>query len=194
MDLTISEWLQKGRLFFISDTHFSHYNILTYCPNRVFKSIEEHDETLIYNWNNTVTNEDTVFHLGDFGFGHPKKLQAILSTLNGKKILVSGNHDRRLLKDKEFVATWDSILHGVYEITYKGYLLVLSHFPLETWSTNTNVIHAHGHCHSTQDKLKLYYIPNRIDVGVDLIGLTPIVFEDLVVKVNELNQQFYRSN
>ena len=55
-------------IFFTSDTHFGHTNIIKYCK-RPFNSLEEHDETLIKNWNNKVGENDIIFHLGDFAFG-----------------------------------------------------------------------------------------------------------------------------
>ena len=69
-------------------------NILKYC-NRPFENIEEHDEELIRRWNNKVSKNDIVFHLGDVGFDHPKKIHEYLEKLNGKIYLVIGNHDWR---------------------------------------------------------------------------------------------------
>ena len=86
-------------IFFSGDCHHSHSNILKYEPlARVnddglpFRSVEHMNEHLIYKWNWRVKPEDTVYVLGDFSF----KLQvttAILSRLNGTKILIVGNHD-----------------------------------------------------------------------------------------------------
>lgn len=47
--------------YFISDTHFGHKNIIEY-ENRPFNSIEEHDSTLISNWNKVYQTESDVSH------------------------------------------------------------------------------------------------------------------------------------
>ncbi len=51
--------------WFISDTHFSHANIIPYCK-RPFKTVTE-NKLLIENWNSHVNPDDTVIFLGDFG-------------------------------------------------------------------------------------------------------------------------------
>jgi len=68
--------------WFISDTHFSHSNIIRY-TGRPFQSVKEMDERLIENWNALVKSQDTVFFLGDFGLGTTDFLTSLCSGLQG---------------------------------------------------------------------------------------------------------------
>lgn len=79
-------------LYFSSDHHFDHKNIIKYC-DRPFASIEEMNKTLITYWNETVTPEDEVYYLGDFSLS-TKAAENYTKRLNGKKYLIPGNHDR----------------------------------------------------------------------------------------------------
>ena len=78
--------------WFISDTHFSHTNIIRY-TSRPFQSIDEMDAHLIENWNASIDPSDTVFFLGDFGLGSTEHLTALCEKLHGNKICIRGNHD-----------------------------------------------------------------------------------------------------
>lgn len=80
-----------SKIFFTSDTHFGHSNIIKFC-NRPFKDAEEMDRVLIENWNNKVPEDGLVFHLGDFGWGGYQEYKKIRDQLNGKIILIKGNH------------------------------------------------------------------------------------------------------
>ena len=71
-----------------SDTHFGHDNIVKYC-NRPYKNASHMDEMMIADWNNAVSKDNWVIHLGDFSFNSDRYVQR----LNGKIILVKGNHD-----------------------------------------------------------------------------------------------------
>lgn len=158
-------------IYFVSDTHWSHSSILKYCPSTRghFQSIEEHDERLISNWNKTVTNKDTVYHLGDFGFGSFEYLEKVFNRLNGEKILVKGNHDSHSLK-----LGWKSI-HEVLEIKYNKQYYVLCHFPMRSWNRmHYNSRHLYGHCHGN-----LNGIGYSCDVGVDCWNLKPVSIETI---------------
>ena len=76
-----------SKVFFTSDTHFYHGNIIRFC-NRPFKDVEVMNETIISNWNNTVRQDDIVFHLGDFCLGGSAEWTKILDRLNGKIYLI----------------------------------------------------------------------------------------------------------
>ena len=81
-----------GNTFFIADTHFGDAGICRY-ENRPFANADEMDRELIRRWNETVTSEDSIYVLGDFGANGYEK--TVLSKLNGKKFLVKGNHDTK---------------------------------------------------------------------------------------------------
>lgn len=83
----------KSKVFFTSDPHFCHEEIIGYC-NRPFKNAEEMNEALIKNYNYLVGDNDVVYFLGDVGFSNYQKLKPIFSRLKGKKILIRGNHDK----------------------------------------------------------------------------------------------------
>lgn len=72
------------KIYFISDTHFNHKNIIKYC-NRPFKDVEEMNKVLIENWNNTITDFNTIFHLGDVALTNESEMKEIISKLKGKK-------------------------------------------------------------------------------------------------------------
>lgn len=83
--------MQNKKIFFSSDIHFYHQNIIEYC-NRPFNTIEEMNETIIKNWNNAVNSEDTVYFLGDFSLAL-RPVEVFSQRLQGIKKLIPGNHD-----------------------------------------------------------------------------------------------------
>ena len=80
-------------IYFISDLHFGHGNIIS-MDNRPFKNAEEMDTELIKRWNNKVLSNDVVYILGDFSWHNSGRTVEILNELKGVKILVKGNHDK----------------------------------------------------------------------------------------------------
>ena len=81
-----------NKIFFTSDTHFGHQRSFLWEP-RGFNSIEEHDETIIKNWNEVVGPEDEVYHLGDVMLNNNEYGLECIKRLNGKIHLILGNHD-----------------------------------------------------------------------------------------------------
>lgn len=75
--------------YLISDTHFNHAKIATYCDRPA-----NFTDVLIRNWHNTIKQEDTIIHLGDVFIGPTIGWDEIYKSLPGNKILVRGNHDR----------------------------------------------------------------------------------------------------
>lgn len=146
-------------VFFTSDTHFYHKNILKYCPNRKFNSIDEMNEGLIKAWNDKVPNGATVFHMGDFAFTSLTNMEKIISRLNGNIHIIRGNHDADFPKDK-FVS-----IQNYKEITVGTRHIILCHYPFVVWNrSHRESYNLHGHCHGTlpEDINAL-----RMDVGID---------------------------
>ena len=165
--------------FITSDSHWFHKKIIEYC-NRPFSSIEEMNEVLIQRWNEVVKPKDTVYHLGDFIWSSSIiKIKEICDRLNGKKILIFGNHDdkKQLLNSGCF-----SQCFSYYDFKFKDKFIVLSHYPMEVWNKKHHgAVHFHGHCHGTLERI----IPNRFDAGVDSHNYYPISLEE---KLNELTK------
>lgn len=162
-----------SNIFFTSDTHFGHANIIKY-SNRPFTSADYMDEVMITKWNDVVKQNDIVYHLGDVSFRNEQATKVILARLNGKINFLRGNHDR--VMDKLYY-----IYGGVKdyaEIRMDNQKIVLCHYPLLTWNgAYKGSWMLHGHCHGSVN-----YMNNdtsRLDVGVDNFNYTPVSFEEI---------------
>lgn len=171
-----------GRIFYTSDLHFSHSNIIQYC-NRPFDSVEQMNDTLINNWNKVVKNEDSVYILGDITLSGSRMVYDIISQLKGNKILIKGNHDIRWIKDKRFPALElfeNSQAYDYLEIYDKGRKVILCHYPLMTWNKQyQGAYHLYGHIHNNEP---LIQINNSFNVGVDVNNYTPVTLDELIEK------------
>ena len=167
------------KTYFTADLHVNHAKILQYC-NRPFSSVEEMNETLINNWNDRVQPEDTVYHLGDFGWGSVDKLLPIFNRLNGKrKILIKGNHDKEGVK-----LPWTSI-HDMLEVRIDNKIYQLSHYPMRSWNKSFHgARHLFGHCHGTLSPHGL-----SCDVGVDCWKFSPVSTQQLDNIFDKLSRQ-----
>lgn len=134
-----------GQIFYISDLHFGHDNIL-HLDNRPWKTIEEHDAALIKNWNSVVTNQDTVYILGDFCWLKEDRWIEILGQLNGHKVLIKGNHDLTPQKSKRYFQD----IKEYKEINDNGRKVVLCHYPIPCFKYHfRGGYHLYGHVHNT---------------------------------------------
>lgn len=78
-------------IFFSSDQHYWHANVIKYCA-RPHATNEEMHEDMVSKWNSVVKPEDTVYSLGDFSLAF-RPVEVYPHRLNGTKYLVPGNHD-----------------------------------------------------------------------------------------------------
>ena len=171
------------RVFFTSDTHFYHSNIINFC-GRPFKSVEVMNETLIANWNSVVGPDDIVFHLGDFCLGGSAEWTNILNRLNGKIYLIVGNHDIKNLR-QGYYSHFEHIAMQMH-IEVGKQKIYLNHCPFlcyggayrDTWQL-------FGHVHTSKqntgiDAPRLHMLfPTQYDVGVDNNNFTPVSFEQV---------------
>ena len=153
-------------IFFTSDTHFGHGGALG-LYGRPFASVALMNEAIIERWNDTVTADNEVWHLGDFAIGQPAaRTTELLARLHGNKHLVVGNNDP--------VATtglddWAST-HPYIEIEVDSVSLVLCHYPFRSWrGMAKGWLNLHGHSHG-----RMKPQPRQFDVGVDVWDFRPV--------------------
>lgn len=181
---------EPGKVWFTSDTHFYHENILHFC-SRPFRDITDMNETLIRRWNETVPPDSFVFHLGDFAFGGSMEWNEVISRLNGRIYLILGNHDMKQIKQ----GVMGRFEHVTQQMTIRvgGQTVVLNHNPFLAYGgAYRNVWQLFGHVHSSplskqgKDIGRLAYLfPRQYDVGVDNNDFRPVSFAEVREKIEE---------
>ncbi len=163
--------------FFTADTHFFHERLLgisEFAP-RPFLTVEDMNETIIENWNQRVGKTDIVYHLGDIALLHTRpekeanqRILDVLNRLNGRLILIKGNHDTRSLF--KFLEKNNYLIdgHPKFEFHDVGVLIkmnhrqyYLTHYPMMMGIVK-QIINLHGHIHHYAVPIK-----ENINVGVD---------------------------
>jgi calcineurin-like phosphoesterase family protein len=172
-------------IFFTSDTHFGHQNIIDFC-DRPWRTADEMNEALIERWNRLVGPNDTIYHLGDFAMKiRDDEIRAIVRRLNGHKILILGNHDERTIARKSSAFKGDDLFEaiypGVHEVMIGKQRIVLCHYSMEAWNQqHRGSYHLYGHSHGT--------LPERsdrlsFDAGVDPNGYFPVSYDEVVERM-----------
>lgn len=179
-------------VYFTSDTHFGHSNIIEFC-RRPFSTVEEMNETLIENWNARVKNNDSVYILGDMFFHcEPETVEDILKRLHGRKYLIVGNHDSSWMTKVDYKAYFEDVsmmLDGSFDS--RG--AVLCHYPLMSWKHQKKFYMLHGHIHNETNLDYWPLIRDRklmLNVGTDVNGFQPVTFDELIAN----NRAFKEKN
>jgi calcineurin-like phosphoesterase family protein len=162
---------------FIADLHLGHENM---AKSRGFENSDSQDEYIVSKWNSVVTKKDLTYILGDVTMESPKKYP-ILDRLNGRKIVVLGNHDR--VQDVPELLKYVDRVGGI--IKYKG--IWLTHCPVHgselEYRVNKNI---HGHIHDKRvmllDSCFEEPDPRYICVSCEQVDYTPKSLEELGIK------------
>ena len=189
-------------IWFGSDHHFGHKNIIPYC-NRPFESTEEMDEILIQNHNELVKPNDIFYQLGDLALGSFEDSIKKAARLQGMKLLVPGNHDRVWSTEKESrqerfrpmyeEAGFDILSEQfVVDLDLAGEVAVLlSHLPSEGDSqkeerysemrpeTGLPILCGHVHDEWTTKG-------RNFNVGVDVHDFRPVHFDEVLAWIDSL--------
>lgn len=188
---------EGSEVFFTSDLHFRHGNIIKYCK-RPFETVQEQTEKLIENWNKTVPDTAIVFILGDFAFATKNQWRGFLNRMTGKKYLILGNHDRHEdIPTEMFEDVVDLAKVSIKIKDHEWKTFILSHRPILCWEgSNDGSIMLYGHVHTctnpevdeTIDSELVKLMPkNSWDVGVDNNNYTPVSVHEVLEKINNKN-------
>ncbi len=212
------------KVFFWSDMHYNHdpkWEVPLW-KMRGFDSAQKHNDGLIARWNNKISKNDTVFHLGDILFGQDgeKSLDILLGKLNFKSLyLLAGNHlsgFKQHFRKSLGVYNIDEyyrlpllladgvnqevyLLPNYYEIYVNGKPIVLSHYPLRSWNGHAQGSWACvGHVHGSLKDIRVDILDKGkiLDVGVESVS-EPISFDELKVimdKKSILNESHHHKD
>ena len=184
------------RQLYIGDWHYNHKNILE-IDNRPFLSIEEMNESLIARWNTATQPEDTVYVLGDMFWGSELKAVPVLRQLNGRKVLIKGNHDKAV--KSEFCCQFAEISE-YSEIMDGDRHVVLCHYPIPCFKNHFyGWFHLYAHVHSSFEwnmmehtkkiMTELYDKPcNMFNVGAMMpwMDYTPRTLDEIILGATDI--------
>lgn len=196
-------------IYFTSDNHFYHTNVIKYC-GRPYVTVEEMNEKLVLNWNTIVLPDDTVYVLGDFSMAF-RSVELFSNRLNGKKFLVPGNHDfchsyHKKSRNPENRAKW------IKKYEENGWTVLPEQTTLEIPSVGlVNVCHMPYQYEASveekgdTDKYERFRLKNdgkwllcghvhekwktknkQINVGVDVWGYKPVSIDQIAALIKEI--------
>ncbi len=169
-------------MFFVSDTHFGHANILKFTKSDgdllrpEFNDANHMDEVMIGNWNSVVRPQDHVYHLGDVAMG--KRMLPVVKRLNGHKRLVFGNHD--IFRYQDYADAGFEKMMGMRVMDG----IIFTHVPVHPSQLERFKANVHGHLHSNLVKLDNGHPdPRYVNVCVEKTNYSPVALEDLKKKL-----------
>jgi calcineurin-like phosphoesterase family protein len=161
-----------------ADTHAFHANIIKYC-NRPFYVVEDMNRTMADNINFSLPNGGRLIHCGDWAFGGLYRAQQFREMLNQgiEVILIVGNHDVKLCKEKEFRKLFSRVYEFGWDTNVDGQHIVFCHYAMRVWNrSHHGSWHLYGHSHGS---LRDDHTALSIDVGVDCHNFRPLTVAEV---------------
>lgn len=180
------------KLFFTSDEHIGHENIIRYV-NRPYRDTDEEMRDFIHRHNAKVRVDDHTWHLGDLfwrTFGAGPSI-AYMRALNGTHSVVLGNHDELLEECPELRACFVEVIGSkmrpgsaaIHVPQMKKQKLILSHYAQRIWlDSHKGSWHLYGHSHAEAAEHGLSF-----DVGVDnpVCNFAPLSMDEVIVEMSK---------
>ncbi len=140
------------------------------------------DTDLIENWNDKVTPNDIVYHLGDFAWGKGVA-STIVPNLNGKIILFPGNHDTKLIN---WYAKQPNITISRPRFYKQGDVKIwMSHYAHMVWpEMHYGSRHIYGHSHGAAER---HTKGLCFDIGVDCTEYTPLSYQEVMDRFSKMD-------
>lgn len=189
--------------FVVADTHFDHVNIARHTMRPcvrdgdlnsdgkwtsgdiAIKRMQEMNEFLAEKWNMCVKPKDLVYIVGDFAW---KNHGHWINVLNGKKILIKGNHDK--MSHNLYLQFTE--VHSLLERTIEDQQVVFCHYPLKSWKGSMRGSwHLYGHTHGLTPE---YDDSLSFDVGVDIWDYRPIPWDTIIAKMKSRKERIFNQD
>ena len=169
--------------YFTADLHFGHAGIIGLC-DRPFADVDEMNEALVDRWNKKVKKNDTVYIVGDLAWKR-QDAETYIPRLNGKKILILGNHDK-WYEDEDLARHFVKIVK-YEEVSLEGHPITLCHYPMIEWKNSRKegtsrlgyLVYGHIHNNIKPEYSMLFAAENALNAGADVDHFEPVTFEEL---------------
>ena len=196
MKITEAFQTKKNKLWFMSDLHYNHENVIKF-NRRPFENVKEMNWHIEQELITKIGPGDILFDMGDlFWKTDETTMKNVISLASPKEwYKILGNHDNYNVYRKSYIGTLFTLLSDILEINVdhegRNYRLTLCHYPMISWNGKARgTLMIHGHCHGNIDNINTESTDLRVDVGFDGLlakktGSFLISFEDILEYMKE---------